>query len=127
MVMAYLARPDELRELGLERALAVAPEQPLVHYLLGRKLLELDAPAAAGAHLRTALALGLPSPVDREAWRLRVSADYLAGDCGAVADDAGQLPDFGLGLRAEVTEWQARCAFDVKTFKGPLVPADPFR
>ncbi len=122
-----MARPDELREVGLERALALAPEQPLVHYLLGRKLLELDAPAAAGAHLRTALTLGLPSPIDREAWRLRVSADYLAGDCGAVADDAGQLPDFGLGLRAEVTEWQARCAFDVKTFKGPLVPADPFR
>ncbi|MGO9828753.1 MAG: tetratricopeptide repeat protein [Myxococcaceae bacterium] len=126
-VMAYLVRPDELRELGLQRALATAPEQPLVHYLLGRRLLDLGAPAAAGAHLRTALALGLPPPVDREAWRLRVSADYLAGDCGAVADDAGQLPAFGPGLRAEVTEWQARCAFDVKTFKGPLVPADPFR
>ncbi len=126
-VMAYLARPDELRELGLQRALATAPEQPLVHYLLGRRLLDLGAPAAGGAHLRTALALGLPPPVDREAWRLRVSADYLAGDCGAVADDAGQLPAFGPGLRAEVTEWQARCAFDVKTFKGPLVPADPFR
>jgi tetratricopeptide (TPR) repeat protein len=126
-VMAYLARPDELRAIGLERALGTAPEQPLVHYLLGRRLLEMGAPAAAGTHLRTALGLGLPPPVDREAWRLRVSADYLAGDCGAVADDAGQLPDFGPGLRAEVTEWQKRCAFDVKTFNGPLVPANPFR
>jgi hypothetical protein len=126
-VMAYLVRPDELRTVGLERALGKAPEQPLVHYLLARRLLELGAPAAAAAHLRTALSLGLPAPVDREAWRLRVSADYLAGDCGAVADDAGQLPDFGLGLRAEVTEWQRRCAFDVKTFNGPLVPANPFR
>jgi tetratricopeptide (TPR) repeat protein len=127
MLMAYLARPDEVREMGLQRAVALSPEQPLVHYLLGRRFLELGAPGAAGAHLRTALALGLPPPVDREAWRLRVSADYLAGDCGAVADDAGQLPDFGAGLRSEVTEWQARCAFDVKTFKGPLVPTDPFR
>jgi len=126
-VMAYLARPDELRTIGLERALSSAPEQPLVHYLLARRLLELGAPAAAAGHLRTALSLGLPSPVDREAWRLRISADYLAGDCGAVADDAGQLPDFGPGLRAEVTEWQRRCAFDVKTFNGPLVPGNPFR
>ncbi len=126
-VMAYLARPDELRTVGLQRALASHPEQPLVHYLLGRRLLEAGAPAAAGTHLRTAASLGLPVPVDREAWRLRVTADYLAGDCGAVADDAGQLPDFGPGLRSEMTEWQARCAFDVKTFKGPLVPADPFR
>jgi hypothetical protein len=126
-VMAYLARPDELRTIGLERTLGKAPEQPLVHYLLGRRLLELDAPAAAGTHLRTALSLGLPAPVDREAWKLRVSADYLAGDCGAVADDAGQLPDFGPGLRAEVTEWQKRCAFDVRTFNGPLVPRNPFR
>jgi hypothetical protein len=126
-VMAYLARPDELRLVGLERALAATPEQPLLHYLLGRRLLDLGAPAAARAHLRTALALGLPALVDREAWRLRVSADYLAGDCGAVADDVGQLPDFGPGLRAEVTEWQTRCAFDVRTFNGPLVPADPFR
>jgi len=107
--------------------LSSAPEQPLVHYLLARRLLELGAPAAAAGHLRTALSLGLPSPVDREAWRLRISADYLAGDCGAVADDAGQLPDFGPGLRAEVTEWQRRCAFDVKTFNGPLVPGNPFR
>jgi hypothetical protein len=127
-VMAYLARPDELRMVGLERVLATTPEQSLVHYLLGRRLLlELRAPAAASGHLRTALSLGLPSPVDREAWRLRVAADYLAGDCGAVADDAGQLPDLGLGFRAEVTEWQARCAFDVRTFNGPLVPGDPFR
>jgi hypothetical protein len=126
-VMAYLAKPDELRLVGLERALTAAPEQPLLHYLLGRRLLDLGAPAAAGVHLRTALALGLPAPVDREAWRLRVSADYLTGDCGAVADDVGQLPDFGPGLRGEVTEWQSRCAFDVKTFNGPLVPANPFR
>jgi tetratricopeptide (TPR) repeat protein len=126
-VMAYLARPDELRTLGLQRTLGKPPEQPLVHYLLGRKLLELGAPAAAAAHLRTALSGGLAVPVDREAWKLRVSADYQAGDCGAVADDAGQLPDFGPGLRAEVTEWQKRCAFDVKTFNGPLVPSNPFR
>jgi hypothetical protein len=126
-VMAYLARPEELRTIGLERALGKAPEQPLVHYLLARRLLELGAPAAANAHLRTALGLGLPVPVDREAWRLRVQTDYMSGDCGAVADDAAQLPDFGPGLRAEVTEWQKRCAFDVKTFNGPLVPSSPFR
>jgi hypothetical protein len=126
-VMAYLARPDELRTVGLERALSKAPEQPLLHYLLGRRLLELGAPAAAAAHLHTALSLGLAVPVDREAWKLRVSADYQSGDCGAVADDAGQLPDFGPGMRAEVTEWQRRCAFDVKTFNGPLVPGNPFR
>jgi len=127
-VMAYLARPDEVRTLGLMRAVRASPDQPLLHYLLGRRfLLDEGAPAAAAVHLRQALALGLPPPVDQEAWRLRVSADFRAGDCGGVADDIGQMPDFGPGLRAEVTEWQARCAFDVRTFHGPLVPADPFR
>jgi hypothetical protein len=126
-LMAYLARPDELNTLGLQRVIGKTPEQPLVHYLLARRLLELGAPAAAAVHLRRALGLGLPPPVDREAWRLRVQADYMAGDCGGVADDAGQLPDFGPGLRAEVTEWQKRCAFDVRTFNGPLVPSGPFR
>jgi len=126
-VMAYLARPDDLRTLGLQRAAQAAPDQALLHYLLGRRLLEDGAPAAAAAHLRRALALGLPSPADQEAWRLRTAADYRAGDCGGVADDVGQMPDFGPGLRAEVTEWQTRCAFDVRTFHGPLVPADPFR
>ena len=127
-VMAYLARPDTVRVLGLMRAVRTSPDQPLLHYLLGRRfLLDEGAPAAAAVHLRQALALGLPPPVDQEAWRLKVSADYRAGDCGGVADDIGQMPDFGPGLRAEVTEWQARCAFDVRTFHGPLVPADPFR
>ena len=58
---------------------------------------------------------------------LLASAHYLAGDCAAVRSDLGRMPDLSEALRAEVTEWQARCDFEQRTFNGPLVPRGPFR
>jgi hypothetical protein len=37
------------------------------------------------------------------------------------------MPDLSDSVRAEVTEWQARCAFEERSFNGPLVPHGPFR
>ncbi|HUM09319.1 MAG TPA: hypothetical protein VLT82_00045 [Myxococcaceae bacterium] len=121
------AGTDDLRLWALERARQVAPEDGVVNYLLGRRLLALGIPGEAAEALGRALSTTLPEQVGREAWRLLVSAHYRAGDCAAVRSDLGRMPDLSDAVRAEVTEWQARCAFEERTFNGPLVPRGPFR
>jgi len=124
---SFDARSDELRLWALERARQAVPDSPVVNYLLGRRLLMLGHPAEAAEALHRALAQTLPDAVAREAWRLLVAAHYQAGDCAAVHGDRGRLPDLGAALRAEVTEWQARCDFEGQVFNGPLVPRAAFR
>jgi len=121
------ATTDELRLWALERARQLAPDDGVVNYLLGRRFLALGLPAEAADALGQALSTTLPEQVNREAWRLLVSAHYRAGDCAAVRSDLGRMPDLSEALRAEVTEWQARCAFEERAFNGPLVPRGPFR
>jgi len=121
------ATSDELRLYALERAREMAPEDGVVNYLLGRRLLAVGSPAEAAAALGRAVSTTLPEQVTREAWRLLVSAHYRAGDCAAVRSDLGGMPDLSDAIRAEVTEWQARCEFEERTFHGPLVPRGPFR
>jgi tetratricopeptide (TPR) repeat protein len=121
------ASSDELRLWALERARQLAPEDGVVNYLLGRRLLALNIPREAADALARALTATLPEQVNREAWRLLVSAHYRAGDCAAVRSDLGRMPDLSDSVRAEVTEWQARCAFEERSLNGPLVPRGPFR
>ncbi|HZJ52856.1 MAG TPA: hypothetical protein VFD38_01855 [Myxococcaceae bacterium] len=121
------AGSEELRLWALERAREISPDDGVVNYLLGRRLLAVGLPAEAAESLGRALSATLPEQVTREAWRLLVSAHYRAGDCAAVRADLGRMPDLSDALRAEVTEWQARCAFDDRAFNGPLVPRGPFR
>lgn len=121
------ARTDELRLWMLERARETVPEDGVVNYLLGRRLLAVGFPGEAAEALGRALSSTLPEQVNREAWRLLPSAHYRAGDCAAVRSDLGRMPDLSEALRAEVTEWQARCTFEEQTFNGPLVPRGPFR
>jgi len=121
------ASTEELRLWALERAREVASEDGVVNYLLGRRLLAVGLPAEAAEALGRALSAMLPEQVNREAWRLVVSAHYLAGDCAAVRSDLGRMPDLSEALRAEMTEWQTRCDFEQRTFNGPLVPRGPFR
>jgi tetratricopeptide (TPR) repeat protein len=127
-VHSYFDAPsDELRLWALERARQTVPDSAVVNYLLGRRLLMLGHPAQAAEALQRALAQSLPDAVAREAWRLLVAAHYQTGDCAAVHTDLGRLPDLGAALRAEVTEWQARCDFEGRVFNGPLVPRAAFR
>jgi tetratricopeptide (TPR) repeat protein len=121
------ASSEELRLWALERARETAPDDGVVNYLLGRRLLAVGLPTEAAEALARALSATLPEQVNREAWRLLVSAHYRAGDCAAVRSDLGRMPDLSDALRAEVTEWQARCAFEERAFNGPLVPSGPFR
>jgi tetratricopeptide (TPR) repeat protein len=118
---------DELRLWTLERAREAAPEDGVVNYLLGRRLLALGIPAEAAEALGRAVSGSLPEQVTQEAWRLLVSAHYRAGDCAAVRSDLGRMPDLSESVRLEVTEWQARCVFEERAFNGPLVPRGPFR
>ncbi len=118
---------EELRLLLLARGLEQAPKDPWLHYLLGRRLYQVEAPALALPHLAQALEGELPEALRREALRLRVESAYLAGDCGTVRHELGALPDFGPGFRASATEWLARCDFEEGVFRGPLVPRDAFR
>jgi len=121
------AGSDELRLWALERARQLAPEDGVVNYLLGRRLLSLGIPAEAAEALGRAVSGSLPEQVTREAWRLLVSAHYRAGDCAAVRSDLGRMPDLSEPVRSEVTEWQARCVFEERAFNAPLVPRGPFR
>jgi tetratricopeptide (TPR) repeat protein len=117
----------ELRLLRLAQGLAQAPEDPYLHYLLGRRLHQVSAPVLALSHLARALEGELPEALRREALRLRLEAAYLAGDCGRVRHETGTLPDFGPGFRAQASEWLERCDFEDGVFRGPLVPRDAFR
>ncbi|PTL80409.1 hypothetical protein [Vitiosangium sp. GDMCC 1.1324] len=127
-IQAYFREShEELRLLRLANALQTMPKDPYLHYLLGRRLLQVDAPAEALHHFTQALEGELPEAIRREALRLRVQAAYLAGDCGAVRHEVGALPDYGPGFRAVATEWAERCDFEDTHFGGPLVPRDAFR
>ncbi len=120
---------EELRLLRLALALEALPRDPYLHYLLGRRLAQAGAPRLALEHLAKALGSGeaLPAEIRREALRLRVESAYLAGDCGAVRHEVGALPELGRAFAREAQEWQARCDFEDRQLKGPLVPEEAFR
>jgi tetratricopeptide (TPR) repeat protein len=118
---------DELKLLGLREALADYPQTPLLSYLLGRRLLQGNAPRAAARYLSAALEGELPDSVRQESFRLLVQADYLAGNCAAVRTTVGQLPSYGAAFKANGLSYVQRCDFDDQAFNGPLVPEGPFR
>ncbi|HET9449874.1 MAG TPA: hypothetical protein VFO83_03290, partial [Aggregicoccus sp.] len=125
---------EELRLLRLAHALEALPRDPYLHYLLGRRLSQAGAPRLAREHLGKALGAAgvagggeLPAEIRREALRLRVESAYLAGDCGAVRHEVGALPELGRAFGREAQEWRARCDFEDKQLKGPLVPEEAFR
>ncbi|MBF5044924.1 hypothetical protein FGE12_21160 [Aggregicoccus sp. 17bor-14] len=123
---------EELRLLRLALALEQLPRDPYLHYLLGRRLAQAGAPRLALEHLAQALAPRggeepLPAEIRREALRLQVQSAYEAGDCGAVRHEVGALPELGRALLREAQEWQARCDFEDRQLKGPLVPEEAFR
>ena len=128
-VWAYLSdQPEELRLLGLKEALEQdAAAGPYLSYLLGRRLTQLGVGSLATGYLSRSLSAPLPDSIRREAMRLKVEAAYLTGDCAGVKNDVGHLPDFGSTLKASILEWQERCQFEERIFKGPLVSQSPFR
>lgn len=128
VIASYFEDPrDELRLWHLERGLERHPQSAILHYLLGRRLTQVQAAPEALPHLERALVLGLPEPLRDEALRVQLEAHFLAGDCDGVRQLAGGLPDLGRAFRTEVDDWVARCAFEEKAYAGPLVPRSAFR
>jgi tetratricopeptide (TPR) repeat protein len=126
----FRGRLEELRLLRLSRARELAPQEPYLNYLLGRRVQQVGDPSLAVEYLQRGLALGgqaMPEAIRRESLRMLVEASYLAGDCGAVRHEVGALPDFGPAFKAAAVEWLARCDFEDAAFKGPLVPRQAFR
>lgn len=124
---AYFRDPEELKLFRLKEALDADPKDPYVTYLLGRRLTQLGAADLGLRYLGHSLSGELPDSIRREALRLRIEAAYLGGDCAAVKNDLGQLPDFGESYKASAGEWLERCDFEERAFHGPLVSQEPFR
>jgi hypothetical protein len=117
----------ELRVLDLQLALEAEPQNPMLLYLLGRRLAMEGWPWLAAEYLGRALIVGLPGPIAKEAWRLKTQAEFEASDCPQVRKDVGRMPDFGTALRATVDEWRERCDFEDAHFHGTLSPPRGFR
>ncbi len=108
---------DDVKLLVLERALQAAPGHPLLSYLLGRKLALSSRPDLARPGLLATLAAPPTPAIAREAFRLLVESDYLAGRCDDVRDDLKAHPELGT---PRVAEWRERCAFEEQQFGGVL-------
>jgi tetratricopeptide (TPR) repeat protein len=119
--------PEELRLIRLREALENDPEDPYATYLFGRKLRQLGAAPLAFGYLSRSLSAELPQSIRREALRLKIEVEYLAGDCAGVSNELGHLPDFGEAYKSSVAEWAERCKFEEQAFNGPLVSKEPFR
>ncbi len=127
-VWAYLGeQADELKLLGLKEAMQDDAARPYLSYLLGRRLTQLGVGSLGAGYLAQALSAPLPDSIRKEAFRLKVVAEYLRGDCPGLKDQVGHLPDFGPSYKSSVLEWQDRCEFEERAFNGPLVSQSPFR
>jgi tetratricopeptide (TPR) repeat protein len=118
---------DDVKLFLLREALERSKGDVHLHYLIGRRLTQTQAPALAVGHLARALEGEPPEAIRKEALRLKVQAEYLSGDCQAVRHDSGSLPDYGAAFELWIHEWLERCDFEQGRYKGPLVPDSPFR
>lgn len=118
---------EDVKLLVLREALSLEPKNAVLSYLLGRRLEQGHAPRLAVRYLAEALDGPLEGSVRKEALRLQIEAQYLAGDCAGVRQSAGQLPSLGAAFKAAADSWVARCDFEDKSFGGPLEPEGPFR
>ncbi len=128
-IWGYVAgdAPEPLKLLLLREAVDFTKSQPVLHYLIGRRLRQEGASKLAVQWLNRALVGELPASVRKEALRLLVESLYLAGDCQGVRNQVGQLPGYGAAFKAGAEEWVARCDFEDKAYKGALVPKETFR
>ncbi len=127
-IWSYLGdAPEGLKLVLLRDAVDPSTPQPILSYLLGRRLRQEGASRLAVEALTRALAGELPDSVRKEALRLLLEALFLSGDCQGVRDLAGRLPGFGAAFKANAEELVSRCAFEEKAFNGPLVPKESFR
>jgi hypothetical protein len=106
--------------------LAREAKDPYANYLVGRRLTMVGAPKLALPYLAATLEAELPDSIRRETLRLQLQAAFISGDCAAVRDLVGRLPDLGAAFKGAAADWVSRCAFEEQHFNGALVPESPF-
>jgi hypothetical protein len=120
---------DDVKLLVLREALTKTPAQSEVAYLIGRKVASHgDQPMLAVKYLSQALTgTSLAPSIRREALRLKLESRFLSGDCAGLKEEAATLADYGTVFKRRTDEWLERCAFEQKTFNGPLIPVDALK
>lgn len=98
----------------LQGLLARLPDQPVVHYLLGRQLWNQAEPALARPHFEAAARLGLPDRLAPENLRLLAQCRWRAGDRAAARATFTELTDarHTLGIREEAFDWLDRIEWE---------------
>lgn len=102
---------DGVQLYRLREAMDAAPGEPIVAYLLGRRLAQAGANAEALRWLDVAAAAALPETLARETARLSIEAAYGAHDCERVAALASDAR-WGSAFSARAADWLERCRFD---------------
>jgi hypothetical protein len=98
----------------LQGLLVRLPDQPVVHYLLGRQLWNQSEPALARPHFLAADRAGLPRRLAAENVRLLGQCEWLAGDRRAARATFTRLTDprHPLGVREEALDWLDRIEWE---------------
>lgn len=98
----------------LQGLLVRLPDQPVVHYLLGRQLWNQSEPALARPHLQAADRGGLPARLAAENLRLLGQCEWLGGDPRSARVTFERLADprHPLGVREEAHDWLDRIEWE---------------
>jgi hypothetical protein len=109
ITLSFSRRPEPAQVLGLTRALSASPNEPVVAYLLGRRLHQREAFAEALPFLTLAADAELWPSVTKEALRLAIEAAFHAGRCDEVRRLAEQAARRSSVFGARAFDWVERC------------------
>ncbi|MBI5478338.1 MAG: hypothetical protein HY906_05745, partial [Deltaproteobacteria bacterium] len=103
-----------VKGVALRDAIAKEEGQPLVAYLLGRRLHGDGAHGDALVWLDAVLAAGdaVPPSIRREALRLAIESAYGADKCLRVRELAREATTYGTAFARRAGDWVARCEHD---------------
>jgi hypothetical protein len=111
-VDSYFSATDDAAQLyRLREALEAMPGEPVLAYLLGRRLAGAGEGAEALRWLDRAREAELPETLAREAARLSVEAAFTAHRCARLEALAAEAR-WGAAFSAQASDWLARCRFD---------------
>jgi tetratricopeptide (TPR) repeat protein len=102
-------RGQSVQVHALSTALAQVPGDPLLSYLLGRRLFLADAHPEALPLLDRAAHAALPASVKKEALRLAIEAAFGAGRCDDVVRFADDARAVSAVFAARAHDWVERC------------------
>ncbi|MDX2009697.1 MAG: hypothetical protein SFW67_05890 [Myxococcaceae bacterium] len=105
----FSSRPEAVQVHALSTALAQSPGQPVLAYLLGRRLHQREAFDEALPLLELAAHAELPASVTKEALRLAIEAAFGANRCDDVGRLATEAQAISTVFGARSRDWVERC------------------